>query len=136
MGGSLNLLSPAEYWHLLNQNKKVVIEMTILEMYEKISLKAPIEQRKFFNYYDDSVNELMATYDIVIEDGKTYAPITDLYENNVVLPLYHNAIVDNILFMISNETNYKSEFIRKSKEAYLSYWNKKAKGTRQRRMRW
>lgn len=110
--------------------------MTILEMYEKISLKAPIEQRKFFNYYDDSVNELMSTYDIVIEDGKTYAPITDLYENNVVLPLYHNAIVDNILFMISNEEIYKSEFIRKSKEAYLSYWNKKAKGTRQRRMRW
>jgi hypothetical protein len=110
--------------------------MTILEMFEKISLKTPIEQRKFFNYYDDSVNELMATYDIVIEDGKTYAPITDLYEDNVVLPLYHNAIVDNILFMISNEAEYKSEFIRKSKDAYLSYWNDKAKGIRQRRMRW
>lgn len=110
--------------------------MTILEMYEKISLKTPIEQRKFFNYYDDSVNELLATYDIVIEDGKTYAPITDLYEDNVVLPLYHNAIVDNILFMISNEAEYKSEFIRKSKDAYLKYWKDKAKGTRQRRMRW
>ena len=110
--------------------------MTILEMFEKISLKTPIEQRKFFNYYDDSVNELMATYDIVIEDGKTYAPITDLYDDNVVLPLYHNAIVDNILFMISNEAEYKSEFIRKSKDAYLSYWNDKAKGIRQRRMRW
>lgn len=110
--------------------------MTILEMYEKISLKTPIEQRKFFNYYDDSVNELLATYDIVIEDDKTYAPITDLYEDNVVLPLYHNAIVDNILFMISNEAEYKSEFIRKSKDAYLKYWKDKAKGARQRRMRW
>jgi hypothetical protein len=116
--------------------KKVVKTMTILEMFEKISLKTPIEQRKFFNYYDDSVNELLATYDIVIEDGKTYAPITDLYEDNVVLPLYHNAIVDNILFMISNEAEYKSEFIRKSKDAYLKYWKDKAKGTRQRRMRW
>ncbi len=110
--------------------------MTILEMYEKISLKTPIEQRKFFNYYDDSVNELLSSYDIVIEEGKTYAPITDLYEDNVVLPLYHNAIVDNILFMISDEANYKSEFIRKSKDAYLKYWKDKAKGTRQRRMRW
>ena len=110
--------------------------MTLLEMYEKISLKSPIEQRKFFNYYDDSVNELLATYDIVIEEDKTYAPITDLYEDNVVLPLYHNAIVDNILFMISNEEFYKSEFIRKSKEAYLKYWKDKAKSTRQRRMRW
>ena len=110
--------------------------MTILEIFEKISLKAPIEQRKFFNYYNDSVNELMSMYDIVIEEGKTYAPITDLYENNVVLPLYHNAIVDNILFMVSNEEIYKSEFIRKSKDAYLKYWRNKAKCTRQRRMRW
>lgn len=111
--------------------------MTLLEMYEKISLKAPIEQRKFFNYFDDSVNELMSKYDIVIADGKTYeAPTTDLYGDNVVLPLYHNAIVDNILFMISNEEVYKSEFIRKSKDAYLKYWNDKAKGVRQRRMRW
>ena len=111
--------------------------MTLLEMYEKISLKAPIEQRKFFNYFDDSVNELMAMYDIVIAEGKTYeSPTTDLYSDNVVLPLYHNAIVDNILFMISNEAEFKSEFIRKSKDAYLKYWKDKAKGVRQRRMRW
>ena len=111
--------------------------MTLLEMYEKINLKAPIEQRKFFNYFDDSVNELQALYDMVFEEGKTHeAPTTDLYADIVVLPLYHNAIVDNILFMISNDTNYKSEFIRKSKDAYLKYWNDKAKGKRQRRMRW
>jgi hypothetical protein len=111
--------------------------MTLLEMYEKISLKAPIEQRKFFNYFDDSVNELMSMYDIVIAEGKTFeTPTTDLYSDNVVLPLYHNAIVDNILYMISNEETYKGEFIRKSKDAYLKYWNDKAKGVRQRRMRW
>ena len=122
---------------LAEQKKKVVKPMTLLEMYEKISLKAPIEQRKFFNYFDDSVNELMSMYDIVIAEGKTFeAPTTDLYGDNVVLPLYHNAIVDNILYMISNEADYKSEFIRKSKDAYLKYWKDKAKGVRQRRMRW
>jgi hypothetical protein len=106
-------------------------------MYEKISLKTPINQRKFFNYYDDSVNELLSMYDIVIAEDKAFeAPTTDLYGDNVVLPLYHNAIVDNILYMISDEANYKSEFIRKSKDAYLKYWNDKAKGVRQRRMRW
>lgn len=111
--------------------------MTLLEMYEKISLKTPIEQRKFFNYFDDSVNELMSMYDLVIIDGKTYeAPTTDLYVDNVVLPLYHNAIIDNILFMVSNDANYKSEFVRKSKEAYLKYWKDKAKSKRIRRMRW
>lgn len=111
--------------------------MTLLEMFEKVSLKTPIEQRKFFNYFDDSVNELLSLYDLVIVEGKTYeAPTTDLYADNVVLPLYHNAIIDNILYMISNDTNYKSEFVRKSKDAYLKYWNDKAKGKRIRRMRW
>jgi hypothetical protein len=112
--------------------------MTILEIYEKVSLKAPIEQRKFFNHFDDSVNELLFMYDgFVIAEGKTFeAPTTDLYGDNVVLPLYHNAIVDNILFAMSNDVNYKSEFMRKSKDAYLKYWNDKAKGKRQRRMRW
>lgn len=111
--------------------------MTLLEMYEKVSLKTPIEQRKFFNYFDDSVNELLSLYDLVIVEDKAYeAPTTDLYEDNVVLPLYHNAIIDNVLYMISNDMNYKSEFIRKSKEAYLKYWNDKAKGKRIRRMRW
>ena len=111
--------------------------MTLLEIYEKISLKAPIEQRKFFNYFDDSVNELLSLYDIVLIEGKAFeAPTTDLYEDNVVLPLYHNAIIDNILFMVSNDANYKSEFVRKSKEAYLKYWKDKAKSKRIRRMRW
>lgn len=112
--------------------------MTLLKMFEKINLKAPIEQRKFFNYFDDSVNELIATFgDLVIAENKTFeTPTTDLYSDNVVLPLYHNAIVDNILFMISEDANYKNEFIRKSKDAYLKYWNDKAKGVRQRRMRW
>ncbi len=111
--------------------------MTILNIYEKVSLKTPIEQRAFFNYYDDSVKELLSLYDLVIVEGKTYeAPTVDLYSDNVVLPLYHNAIVDNILFAVSGDANYKSEFIRKSKDAYLKYWNDKAKGKRQRRMRW
>lgn len=111
--------------------------MTILEIFEKVSLKTPIEQRKFFNYYDDSVNELLSLYEYVLVEGKTHdAPTTDLYGDSVVLPLYHNAIVDNILFMVSNDTNYKSEFLRKSKDAYLKYWHDKAKGKRIKKMRW
>lgn len=112
--------------------------MTILGIYEKVSLKAPIEQRKFFNYFDDSVNELLSLYNgyVIAEDKKFEAPTTDLYVDNVVLPLYHNAIIDNILFMVTEDANYKSEFIRKSKDAYLKYWNDKAKGRRVRRMRW
>lgn len=111
--------------------------MTIIEMYEKVNLKLPTDQRKFFNYFNDTVDELVALYgSSVIMSMKRYKEVTDLADDNVVQPLYHNSMVDNILFCLTNEPNYKSEFIRKSREAWLKYWNERANGKRQRRMRW
>ena len=111
--------------------------MTIVEIYEKVSLITPIEQRKFFNYFEDSVNELQSLYgSFVFIDNAEYTPPERLTDDNVVLPLYHNSIVDNILFFETGDENYKSEFIRKSRDAYKKYWNDNAKGRRIRRMRW
>ena len=111
--------------------------MTLLEIFEKVTLVIPIEQRKFFNYFEDTVNELQSLYrDFVFIKDKEYTPPKSLTDDNVVLPLYHNSIVDNILFLVTNEETYKGEFIRKSKDAYLKYWNDNAKGRRIRRMRW
>ena len=111
--------------------------MTILEIYEKVNLVVPIEQRIFFNFFEDTVNELQSLYrDFVFIENAEYTPPTDLSDENVVLPLYHNAIVDNILFLANKGETYKGEFIRKSKDAYLKYWNDNAKGRRIRRMRW
>ena len=177
-----SLLPRTEHWHLLNQ---ILIyggdNMTLLEIYEKVTLLVPMEQRVFFNLFEDTVNELQSLYrDFVFikdknateqtndswhisigADGKTYVngilseeyvkqeelqnnsnvakeytPPKSLTEDNVVLPLYHNAIVDNILFLANQGEAYKGEFIRKSRDAYLQYWNDNAKGRRIRRMRW
>lgn len=111
--------------------------MTIKEIFEKVNLVIPIEQRRFFNYFEDAVNELLLLYgDFVFEKGKTYEPPKVLDDENVVLPLFHNAIVDDILFYVTNEEIYKSEFVRKAHEAHLKYWSDNAKGVRKRRMRW
>ena len=72
----------------------------------------------------------------IILSVKEYTPPKSLTDDNVVLPLYHNSIVDNILFLVGKGEQYKGEFIRKSKDAYLKYWNDNAKGRRIRRMRW
>ena len=112
--------------------------MTILEIFEKVNLVIPIEQRVFFNFFADTVNELQSLYgDFVFIKNTEYTPPKSLtsYEN-VVLPLYHNSIVDNILFLADQGEAYKGEFLRKSKDAYLKYWNDNAKGRRIRRMRW
>lgn len=111
--------------------------MTILEIFEKVNLVVPIEQRIFFNFFEDSVNELQSLYgDFVFVKDKEYIPPKHLTDENVVLPLYHNSIVDNILFLAGRGETYKGEFIRKSKDAYLKYWNDNAEGRRIRRMRW
>lgn len=111
--------------------------MSILEIFEKVNLITPIEQRRFFNFFADSVDELQAQYPkFVIEDDATYTPPTALTDKNVVKPLYHNAIVDNILFLAGQGETYKNEFLRKSNAAYLKYWNDDAKGRRIKRMRW
>ena len=111
--------------------------MTLLEIFEKVNLVIPLEQRRFLNYFDDTVNELRSTYDkFVIEAGGEYTPPKTLSDSVSVLPLYHNAIVDNILFLSGQGEAYKGEFIRKAKLAYTQYWRDNAKGKRVKRMRW
>lgn len=113
--------------------------MTTKKIYEKVSLVMPLEQRRFFNYLEDSVNELGTmfsgdTAELVFEEQREMPD--DLNDEMNVLPDYHNAIVDNILFLAGAGEEYKGEFIRKAQAAYLEYWRKNAKGRRVRRARW
>lgn len=115
--------------------------MTILDIYEKVNIVTPLEQRGFFNYFDDCVNELRSIFagydkDYVIEEGEDYSPLTRLTDKNHVRPMYYDAIVDGILFYAGAGEQYKSEFIRKARYAFLKYWTDNAKGRRIRRMRW
>lgn len=115
--------------------------MTILEIYEKVNLAAPLEQRRFFNYFDDCVNELRSLFagydkDYVLEEGTEYTPLKSLSADNQVRPMYYDALVDGILFYAGAGEEHKSEFIRKARYAFLKYWTDNAKGRRIRRMRW
>lgn len=110
--------------------------MSTRDIFEKVNLVVPLEQRRFFNYLDDTVNELITLYPGFVLVTEDYSPLRSLTDEINVLPLYHNAIVDNILFLSGQDETHKGEFIRKSKDAYLKYWNDNAKGRRMKRMRW
>lgn len=105
--------------------------MTILEIYEKVSLRVPLEQRRFFNYFNDSVREIESLYssfgDHVFEEGTEFKPAKSLEDEINILPLYHEAIVDNVIFLAGGDASYKAEFTRKAEAAWLKYWNKNAK---------
>lgn len=103
--------------------------MEIKEIYEKINLRVPLEQRRFFNYFNDTIAELEALYpQLLFEEGKRYTPMHDLSDEYIVRPLYGPAIVDNILFLsgYDKDGTYKSEFLRKAENAYENYWRSQA----------
>lgn len=111
--------------------------VSVLEIFEKVNLATPIEQRRFFNYFEDTVAELSSMYSgFVFEKDAEFEPPKALSDNSVVLPLYHGAIVDNIVFLACGEEIHKNEFIRKSHDAYLKYWNDNAKGRKIKRLEW
>lgn len=113
--------------------------MTLLEMFEKVSLQVPMEQRRFFNYFDDAVNELRGLYPVdklIFMNGKSYTSPKNLTDEIVVLPLWHDVIVDNILWKATQNEIYKSEFLRKAREVYKAYNKKETKGRIIKRARW
>ena len=115
--------------------------MTTLEIFEKVNLILPIEQRRFFNYLDDTISELRSMYgdNFVFEnyesDGEYPSP-KDLSDEIFVKPLYHNAIIENIIFAAGGDSGRKTEFLRKARDAYLSYWNENARGRTMKKARW
>ena len=110
-----------------------VIVLTALELFEKVNLRVSLEQRRFFNYLNDTIDELATKYQdvakLVFTDGGK-KKVSELKDDAGVLEAYGPAIVDNIVFLSGGDTTgaAKSEFLRKADMAYLLYWNKNAKG--------
>lgn len=110
--------------------------MTVKEMYERINLTVPMEQRKFFVLLNDTINELEVMHgDISVGDAQI-TNINNLSDNFPVNPLYHSAIADNILFLAGAGEMYKTSFLNKSDNAQKKIWREKAKGKIIKRNRW
>lgn len=111
--------------------------LNLIDIFEKVSCENSIEQRRFLNFFDMTVTELNAMYDnFVFEKNTEYKTPEALSDEINILPLYHNAIVDNIIFLSTGKDFQKSEFLRKSRNAYLKYWNDNAKGKKVKRKVW
>ncbi len=108
---------------------RVVRKVSLTEIFEKVNLIMPIEQRRFFNYFNDTITEISAKYSkFVFQKDTDYQPPKSLNDECPVLPLYTAAIVDNIIFLAGGDENRKNEFLRKAHDTYLKYWNDNAKG--------
>jgi hypothetical protein len=119
--------------------KREVYGMNVKQIYERVSLVTPVWQRQFFDRLNDTIIELEGAYGEVPKllyvtgaDGEiiTEQWVKSLDEELIILPLYHPAIVDNILYLSNAGEVYKQEFARKAYAAWLEQWNIDAKDRR------
>jgi len=117
--------------------------MTARELYERVNASAAIDERRFFDCLNDSIAETAAQYgtqpETAFPSGLT---ARDMYrlrsfgEEIPLLPLYSTALADNILYLSGNGEHYKGEYLRKSREAWLSYWHETAHHRKLKRKGW
>lgn len=114
--------------------------MTARLIYEKLNLKVPgIEQRRFFNWLNDTIDELRIMYkknEYIFVNGEVFEPVKELDDELNIRDLFAGAIVDNLLYYAGAGDGYKSEFIRKSELAYNQYYRENKQNRIIRKMRW
>lgn len=113
--------------------------MKIIDIFEKVNLTVPIEQRDFLNYVEDTIHELSSMYGekfIFSGDDYKFTSPDSINEEIPVHEHYKKAIAENVLFLAGAGDVHQHEFIRQSRDAYLRYWNEDAKDRKLRRNRW
>ena len=107
-----------------------------LDIYERISLKLSMSERDFIDNLNNTLNEMKSSCNLNSTD-KNYLPIVYTINDNIdVDDRYTPAIIDNIIYIKSNNNEFKAEFVRKMKEANNSIWNDNAKGRKFPRKGW
>ena len=114
--------------------------MTLIDIYERVKTTySEADERLFLNCFNDVVSELETLYGTVEKllfkgEKETVYDIQD--DIDFILPLYHTSICDGVLFYLTSDANYKQEFLRKSNDAYLTYWRNNFKGKRIKPLNW
>ena len=103
--------------------------MKVLTLFEKVNRELQMSQHDFLSYYNDTINEIVNLYgENLTLDGKSFIPCDDLSSDMCINDAYFDAMVDNIVFLANpSDSQRKSEFLRKSKNAYNRIWSRHAR---------
>jgi len=80
-------------------------------------------------YLNDTINELIAKYRprYVILPDTVFTEIERLDDTLNVYKIYSQSITDNIIFLINNDLNKKSDFINHAQQAYITLYRELCK---------
>lgn len=93
--------------------------MIVKEVYDRVTLDTPCKQNEFLSHFDTSVRALIARY------GKKYVILPhQLYqrpsinEESPVYEEYFNAILDNIVYLLTANPDRKTDYVQEAEDAY------------------
>lgn len=106
--------------------------MIIRDLYDKITLAHPCDQTDFITHYDTSVRAILARYGAkyVLIPGATYVRPAGLQNDSPVFEEYMNALYDNILFLLTGNTDRKTDYVQEAEDAYKTVWKARMRGRR------
>lgn len=111
--------------------------MKVLTLFEKVNREKQISQPDFLTYYNDTVSEIVNLYgEPLTLDGNPLEICESLYEEMCIDDAYADSVTDNILYLADTSNSArKSEFLRKSKNAFNRLWSRRARNLKFRRRR-
>ena len=117
------------------------MKQTSLKIFEKVNLRVPVGQRRFFHFLNEAVNELIARYgaEYVLETeyaGRGFRPIESLNDPLQLRAQFVNPVLYGILSAALPDDKAKAEELRLADEAYTSVWKDSMKGRRIKRNGW
>lgn len=103
--------------------------MYIKDIYETVVMTEPCSQPKFLSFLDTTVRSLIAKYGTkrVIND-KAYMKPSDINGDLPLKETYYNAVVSNILFLLTGNADHKTDFVAEAEYAYKTVWREDVKG--------
>ena len=104
--------------------------MNIKSIYDTVVLRSPCSHNQFLTHLDMTVRTLTAQYSMpyVVLGGKSYGFPRSVENDIPVHEEYYPAIVDNILFLLTGDTDRKTDYVQEAESAYKAVWSRMARG--------
>lgn len=104
--------------------------MTTKELYDRITAENPCGEPAFIRHLDSTVRALESRYGKKYVYASAYQKPLTIHDDISVYDEYFPAIVDNILFLITKDTDRKTDFIAEADYAYKTIWGVMVHGKR------
>lgn len=104
--------------------------MNIKDLYDAVKREAPCTQDEFLTFLDQTVRTFIAKYkfEYVIYPKRTYAKPRRVDEEIPVYDEYYPALLNNVLFLITKDSDRKTDSVEEAGNAYRAVWSHKLRG--------